>query len=61
MYSTSQAAAELGISRQQALKIARRLGVERVGRDYVWTAEDVERARKRKTTPGPSPTSPHPK
>lgn len=52
-FSTTQAAAELGLSRQQALKIARRLGVERVGAAYVWTADDIERARHRKTRPGP--------
>jgi hypothetical protein len=53
LYSTAQAAGELGVKRQQALKIARRLRVERVGHGYVWTTEDVERAKHRKTTPGP--------
>ncbi len=57
LYTTNETAAELGVTsarvRQMVLK--GELAAERFGRDLMITAAAVAEAKKRKTTPGPSP------
>ena len=59
LFTTSEVAAELGVTsarvRQMILK--GELAAEKFGRDLMITAKAVAQAKKRKTTPGPSPTS----
>ncbi len=56
LFTTAQAAAELGVTsarvRQMILK--GELAAEKFGRDLMISAEAIARAKKRKTTPGPS-------
>ena len=62
LFTTSEAAAELSVTsarvRQMILK--GKLAAEKFGRDLMITAEAVAKAKKRKTTPGPSPASKKP-
>jgi excisionase family DNA binding protein len=57
LFTTSEAAAQLGVTsarvRQMILK--GELAAEKFGRDLMITNEAVAEAKKRKTTPGPSP------
>ena len=59
LYTTSEAAEELGVTsarvRQMVLK--GELAADKFGRDLMIGAEAVAQAKKRKTTPGPSPAS----
>ena len=55
MYSTREAAGKLGVSIPLLQKIAARYGVQRIGRDLVWTDEDLERVRRRPRKPGRAP------
>lgn len=59
LYTTSEAAAELGVTsarvRQMILK--GELAAQKFGRDLMITAKAVAEAKKRKTSPGPSPAS----
>lgn len=56
LFTTAEAAAELGVTsarvRQMILK--GELAAEKFGRDLVISAEAIAKAKKRKTTPGPS-------
>lgn len=54
-HSTKQVAELLGITERAVRFWAERHGIgEKVGRDWVFTDEDVDRLRQRKTTPGPA-------
>jgi excisionase family DNA binding protein len=57
LFTTTEAASELGVTsarvRQMILK--GELAAEKFGRDLMITADAVTKAKKRKTTPGPSP------
>jgi hypothetical protein len=60
--STSKHAADLlGISPERVRALARDLGIgQRIGRDWVFTEEDVERLRQRPIgTPGRKPRKPN--
>lgn len=56
-YTTEEAAAALGVSsaRVRQLILEGILKTERFGRAHVITAEALEAARNRQTTPGPAP------
>ena len=54
-YDSEQAAKELGISVRAVRKAATALGMQRIGRDWVFTSRDLERLRHRKTKPGRKP------
>ena len=56
-YTTSQAAAELGVTsaRVRQMVLSSDLNAEKFGRDLMIAAEAVEAARNRKTVPGPKP------
>lgn len=54
LYSTQDAARELGVSVQRVKQIREDLGVgQLVARTLVFTEYDLERMRNRDTTPGP--------
>ncbi len=59
LFTTAEAASELGVTsarvRQMILK--GELEAEKFGRDLMISVEAVAKAKKRKTSPGPSPTS----
>lgn len=55
---TSQQAASLaGVSRLMAIYWARNNGVEKLGRDYAWTSQDLRRFLARNRVPGRKKTS----
>jgi excisionase family DNA binding protein len=58
-YTTNEAAAELGISsaRVRQMVIDKSLPASRFGRALVITAEAIETAKQRKTSPGPEAKS----
>jgi hypothetical protein len=54
LYSTKEAAIEVGVSVQRIKQIRIDLGLGRiVGRSLVFTDADLDRMRQRNTTPGP--------
>lgn len=62
LYSTAQAAEELGLSSSHTRAVAIMLNVgQRVGRTYAFTAEDIAVMRKRNTKTGPPITRISPK
>ena len=58
--TTQQAADALGLTTGRVRQIARSLRIGRIGRDWVFTEDDIERIRQRNTTPGRPPTTPTP-
>ena len=59
LYTTSEAALELGVTSARVRQMVLRgeLAAEKFGRDLMITAEAVTQAKRRKTIPGPSPAS----
>ena len=56
LYTTQQAADTLGLTTGRVRQLARALGIGRkVGRDHLFTEQDIERLQQRKTTPGRVP------
>lgn len=51
-YSTLEASEKLHISRVRAAQIALEIGVEKIGRSYVWTDKDIKNARTYRYEPG---------
>lgn len=58
LFTTSEAAEELGVTpaRVRQMILNDELNAEKIGRDLVVKAKDLEAARNRKTTPGPAST-----
>jgi excisionase family DNA binding protein len=56
-YTTKEAATELGVTpgRIRQMVVDGDLRAEKFGRDLMISTEQIEAARKRKTTPGPKP------
>lgn len=61
-YTTSEAANALGVTagRVRQMVISGEIAAEKVGRDLLIPAAEVERARSRKTKPGPIAAEPAP-
>ncbi|HEX8773703.1 MAG TPA: helix-turn-helix domain-containing protein [Pyrinomonadaceae bacterium] len=59
MFTTEEAAAELGVTsaRVRQMIIDGTIEAEKFGRDLLITAEALQVARQRKTKPGPTPTA----
>lgn len=56
-YTTSEAADELGVTagRIRQMVVDGELDAEKFGRDLMIKAEDLKKAKNRKTVPGPNP------
>ena len=64
MYTADQAAEALGLKPRRVRQIAVDLGIEKVGRDWVFTEAHLRKMRQRNTQLGPKPqrdTTPGPK
>jgi excisionase family DNA binding protein len=57
MRTTSEAAAELGVTPVRVRQLARTgvIQAEKLGRDFLIPQSEIEKAKKRKTKPGPAP------
>lgn len=56
LWTSTQAAADLGVSRRTVHQMTRRLGVgQKVGANFVFTESDMETMRNRRTVTGPVP------
>lgn len=54
LYTTNDVATRLGVHPGHVRKMAVSLGVgQRIGRDWLFTADDVRRLEQRNTKPGP--------
>ena len=55
LYTTAEAAAALGVTpgRIRQMVLAGELDAEKFGRDLMITADDLKKAKERKTSPGP--------
>jgi excisionase family DNA binding protein len=62
LYTTNEAAALLDVTPARVRQMVARgeIASEKMGRDRFITAEAIEEARRRKTTPGPAPSAPKP-
>lgn len=53
LLTSTQVAAELGVNDSRIRQLARQKQIgQKLGRDWVFTPEEVEKLRTRKTTPG---------
>mgnify|MGYP000882152541 FL=1 len=58
LYTTQQAADALGLTTGRVRQIARSLRIgQRIGRDWVFTEDDIERIRQRNKKQGRKPTT----
>lgn len=56
LYSATQVAKELGVIDRRVRQLAHELGIgRRVSHGFIFTEDEVEQMRNRKTRPGPEP------